>query len=116
MKVLLALFLTVVPAAALAQAKPRTLADCEKIEAALAYNACLASFGPRRGERPAPGTMPQAEEGEPGARPARAAAGRQAIPGAVASGKRAGGRSFAVFDVTPAKGAAQGGRPRRETR
>jgi hypothetical protein len=28
------------------QAKPATIKDCEKIEAADAYNQCLASFGP----------------------------------------------------------------------
>jgi len=31
---------------ALAMATPRTIADCERIEAADAYNRCLASFGP----------------------------------------------------------------------
>lgn len=31
---------------ALAVAAPRTIADCERIEAADAYNRCLASFGP----------------------------------------------------------------------
>ena len=29
-----------------AQAGPRTLDDCEKIQDPMAYNACLASFGP----------------------------------------------------------------------
>jgi len=32
-----------------AQAAPRTIDDCEEIKEAMAYNACLASFGPTRG-------------------------------------------------------------------
>ena len=32
-----------------AQASPRTIDDCEQIKDAMAYNACLASFGPTRG-------------------------------------------------------------------
>ncbi|QGM47422.1 hypothetical protein [Methylocystis heyeri] len=36
-------------ATAVAFAAPRSIADCEKIEAALAYNECLASFGPAAG-------------------------------------------------------------------
>jgi hypothetical protein len=36
-------------AAPSALAAPRSIADCEKIEAALAYNQCLASFGPAAG-------------------------------------------------------------------
>jgi hypothetical protein len=34
-----------------AHAQARSEADCEKIEEALAYNACLAEHGPRVGER-----------------------------------------------------------------
>jgi hypothetical protein len=59
----LALFL----AAAAAQAAPRSLDDCEAIQAPHAYNECLASFGPMRGggggKYPAP-----AKEGGQGAR------------------------------------------------
>ncbi len=32
-------------------AAPGSIADCEKIEEADAYNRCLAAFGPTRGER-----------------------------------------------------------------
>lgn len=32
-------------------AAPRSIADCEKIQEADAYNRCLASFGPVRGQR-----------------------------------------------------------------
>lgn len=45
-KFALAAALLVVEAAA---AAPRSIADCEGIEAADAYNRCLASFGPARG-------------------------------------------------------------------
>ena len=33
-----------------ALAAPRSIADCEKIQEADAYNRCLASFGPTRGQ------------------------------------------------------------------
>lgn len=36
--------------AAPALAAPRSIADCEKIQEADAYNRCLASFGPTRGQ------------------------------------------------------------------
>jgi hypothetical protein len=36
-------------AATVAQASSRTIDDCEQIKDAMAYNACLASFGPTRG-------------------------------------------------------------------
>jgi hypothetical protein len=43
-RILLSVGLAGLPA--LAVAAPRTIADCEQIEAADAYNRCLASFGP----------------------------------------------------------------------
>lgn len=104
MRIVLAVVLAVSPAVAVAQGKPRTLEDCEKIDAPLAYNACLASFGPKRGERAAPASMPPADEGETAAgRSGAAARAKPAIPGIVSAGKTRGGRSFAVFDVGPAK-------------
>ena len=45
----IAVFLIVALAGANAQAAPRKIGDCEAIEEPLAYNACLASFGPTRG-------------------------------------------------------------------
>ncbi len=36
-----------------ALAAPRSIADCESIKSDLAYNQCLASFGPAAGGRPA---------------------------------------------------------------
>lgn len=55
-----------------AAAAPRSIADCETIQEADAYNRCLASFGPMRGQRGKtyPGV---ASEGRNGARAYRAA-------------------------------------------
>ena len=39
------------PLAAAAQPAPKSIADCEKIKGDLAYNQCLANFGPKMGER-----------------------------------------------------------------
>jgi hypothetical protein len=64
---------------ALSAAAPRSIADCERIEAADAYNRCLASFGPpgrslrlappdasggAREAAAAPDTLPGAPEGK----------------------------------------------------
>ncbi len=53
-----------------AAAAPRSIDDCEAIKEPLAYNACLASFGPKRGERSAP-----AYHGDPEASAPRGAGG-----------------------------------------
>lgn len=37
--------------ATVAVAAPRSIDDCEAIREAMAYNACLASFGPKPGDR-----------------------------------------------------------------
>jgi hypothetical protein len=76
------------PGAALAQGKPRSIEDCEKIEEPLAYNACLASFGPRRGER---SFVPSGE--------AAARAPARGMKGAVSSGRRKDGKAFVIFDM-----------------
>ena len=81
----------------------RTLDDCEKIKDWHAYNTCLASFGPRRGQRAVTG-QPQAEGpegrvyGRGGKQAARSGAGRGAS-GLVVQ-RRAGGRVRATFDVS----------------
>ncbi|MCJ2013944.1 hypothetical protein [Methylobacterium sp. J-076] len=43
---LVASILCVVPFAALAQGTPRSIGDCERLKNDLAYNQCLAMFGP----------------------------------------------------------------------
>jgi hypothetical protein len=58
---LAALLLLAGPAAA----APRSIADCEAIQAADAYNQCLASFGPMRGQHGAnyPGMASEPDRG-----------------------------------------------------
>lgn len=95
-----------VPALVLAQgAKPRSLEDCEKIEEAMNYNACLASFGPKRGERPSAGSgVERAQDEEPAARRGtkRRTAGQakpagRSIPGAIDYGQTRDGKRFVIF-------------------
>jgi hypothetical protein len=78
------------PTLALAQPAPKSIADCEKIKGDLAYNQCLASFGPKVGERRSRGVATADGEDEPvvtAGRPGRSSyAGR-------------GGRQRAVFDI-----------------
>ncbi|HEX8664086.1 MAG TPA: hypothetical protein VF744_08665 [Beijerinckiaceae bacterium] len=94
MKHLVLAALLLFPCAAMAQPAPKSIADCEKIKGDLAYNQCLANFGPKMGERRARGTV------------AAAAADNDDEP-VVARGRRArsagytrrGGRQRAVFEV-----------------
>ncbi len=88
MQYLLAGLLLLWPLAAAAQ--PSSLAECERIKNDLAYNQCLASFGPKRGERPAREGADQDNEG-PAVR----------SPGP----RRRGGRQTAVFDVVSGRAA-----------
>ena len=55
MKYLITLLLLLYPLAGQAQSAGAagSASDCEKIKNDLAYNQCLASFGPKRGERAA---------------------------------------------------------------
>ena len=89
------------PSAAAAQ--PAAPSDCEGIRNDLAYNRCLASFGPKRGERTARAT---ADEPDP-------PAARSARPAPVL---RRNGRQAATFDVVSGRGeagAARGAKPAR---
>jgi len=52
-------------AAASAQAAPKNIDDCEKIKEPLAYNECLASFGPAVGHVGSGQSYAPASEGEP---------------------------------------------------
>lgn len=56
-----------------ALAGPRTIDDCEAIKDAGAYNLCLASFGPVRGQHGAtyPGVASEGDKGRNGANAAR---------------------------------------------
>ena len=98
------LFLAALPAAANAQGAPRSIAECEKIKSDLAYNQCLAQFGPRAsmrapqvglGENPEAATPAQAER-QTSVRRGRAVRARFGRRG---RGLRAGGRQKAAFTV-----------------
>jgi hypothetical protein len=52
-------------AAASAQAAPKNIDDCEKIKEPMAYNQCLASFGPAVGHVGSGQSYGPASEGEP---------------------------------------------------
>ena len=80
-------------AGASAQAAPKNIDDCEKIKEPMAYNECLASFGPAVGHVGAGQSHGPASEGEPRAErkgrnagvyhaPARLGAGEMATRGA----------------------------------
>jgi hypothetical protein len=53
------------PLAAAAQPAPGSIQDCEKIKGDLAYNQCLATFGPKVGERRRASGAAPAEQDEP---------------------------------------------------
>jgi hypothetical protein len=80
------------PCAAMAQPAPKSIAGCEKIKGDLAYNQCLASFGPKRGERPSRGAAAAPADGDEPV----ATRGRR---GRSAGYARRGGRQRAVFEV-----------------
>lgn len=86
-------FVLAVPTAASAQnAAPKSIEDCESIKADLAYNACLAEFGPKVGERTARVALPSDEvEDEPAVKSTRGTKGKQV--------RNRGGRKTASFDV-----------------
>lgn len=50
---LIAVLFLATPLAAAAQTAPKSIEDCESIKVDMAYNQCLASFGPKFGARPA---------------------------------------------------------------
>ena len=83
-------------------ARAQSQADCETITNWHAYNTCLASFGPRRGQR-ATGTQPRAEEAERTVYGRRGAATRSAVrvgPRGLSVQRVSGGRVRATFDVS----------------
>jgi hypothetical protein len=90
MKYLAFLALVALPAAALAQPAPKSIADCERVKGDLAYNQCLSMFGPKVGERRSRGVAPADDEDEPVV--TRGRRGRSSYA-------RRGGRQRAVFEV-----------------
>ncbi len=99
-----AFLLALVPFAALAQT-PASVSDCERIQNALAYNECLASFGPKVGER-RPRIAAGGGEYTGRATRQRGRGGRVAIRGR-------SGRQSASFEVSRGRGAVQKARPSR---
>src|SRR3712207_2872492 len=100
MKYLLTCLLLLSPLVAAAQSSdaPKSVSDCERIKNDLAYNQCLASFGPKRGER----TTRAAADDEEGPAVARS----RSRSGSVRRSR--GGRQAAAFDVVSGKrGAAR---------
>jgi hypothetical protein len=73
-------------AASAQSSPPASVADCERLKNDLAYNQCLASFGPKLGERPAR----EVDEDLPAA-----------VQGSERRGRKAGrgGREAASFEV-----------------
>ena len=98
MKHLFTCLLLLCPLAAAAQSSPpASVGDCERLKNDLAYNECLASFGPKLGERPAR----EVDDDLPAA-----------VQGSERRGRRAGraGRQAASFDVVSGRGGARGPR------
>lgn len=96
------LLLAGVIAAVLMAAQPsaaRTLDDCEKIKDWHAYNTCLASFGPRRGQRNV-SNQPQAEGPEGRVYGRSKQVQRRAIVPGLNVQRVAGGRVRATFDIS----------------
>src|SRR3954447_25907661 len=90
MKRLVLVVLLILPFAAAAQPAPQSIADCERIKVDLAYNQCLASFGPKMGERRSARVAAPADDDAPVATGGRR--GRSAYA-------RRGGRQRASFAI-----------------
>lgn len=90
-------------APALAQDKPRSMADCEKIKGDLAYNQCLANFGPAAGlraPRGGPDTDPGLQAAEEEAQPVV----RRGRRGSRTVARSRSGRQSASFVITRGQG------------
>jgi hypothetical protein len=90
MRTIALVLLLCAPTLAFAQPAPKSIADCEKIKGDLAYNQCLANFGPKVGERRSRGVEPADGDDEPAM--TRGRRGRSSYAGR-------GGRQRAVFDI-----------------
>ena len=103
MKYLIALLLLTWPLAVAAQ--PRSIADCERVKGDLAYNQCLASFGPpaRSGAtRSTAGEVDSSNEAqaqEPQRRGSMGCGRGSSVRQAESYGRRRGGRQSMSFDV-----------------
>jgi hypothetical protein len=106
-KAALVLALLVVPAAAWAQAPLRTIDDCERFEEPLAYNACLAKFGPERGAGPQTTSEVSDDKDDGRGKEHKSAAlgsgggGQEAKARPWRTSRSRNGRVSASFDVSP---------------
>lgn len=91
--IFLAALMSAVPAAA----GPRTINDCESIKDANAYNLCLASFGPVRGQHGAtyPGVASEGEKGNGGKSGGKISRAATSAPETSRHAPRAHGRAIA---------------------
>ncbi len=78
------------PALAQRTPAPRTIEDCERIQAPMAYNDCLSRFGPERGGGGAVRGRGRVRDG--GVAPGR---------GGAAIGRRSNGRKFLIIEPAP---------------
>ena len=117
MKFLVAFLVLAWPLAATAQTAPRSIADCEKVKGDLAYNQCLASFGPPArggGARTTAGEIDVGEQAQPEApeRGGSARRGRGSYGRTASYGRGRSGRQSAAFDIV-SRGSSEAGTPRR---
>jgi hypothetical protein len=113
------LLLCPLAAAAQAPAPPAAVSDCEKIKNDMAYNQCLASFGPKHGERGARGSaenddgpgLRRSGRGGPSARRSRGS--RQAAAFDVVSSRRRGATRAVTGSSRLAVGQERASRKRR---
>jgi hypothetical protein len=96
------------PVAAAAQT-PGSIQDCERIKGDLAYNQCLAMFGPKVGERRRAAGVAPAEEDEP-------AVERSDRRGRYAYRRGSRGRMTASFEIGSRKAETAELRPARAER
>jgi hypothetical protein len=87
-------------AASAAPTAPRTINDCEKIQAADAYNQCLASFGPAAHEHRLSPVAPGMQTSPHAARQG----GRRAVSRAAVQQRPSGGRQRMEFTIYPRHG------------
>src|SRR4051812_50161496 len=101
MKRIVLVVLLILPFAAAAQPAPKSIADCERIKADLAYNQCLASFGPKMGERRSGRVAAPADDDAPVATRGRRGRSRNARPRGRQRGPVEDGRSRQTLQGSP---------------
>jgi hypothetical protein len=114
------LLLSLLPAGvSAAAAQPRSIGDCEKVKGDLAYNQCLASFGPPARAGAARSQGGETDAGDQAAEPEPQSSGSsrresalEARQAGTAPIRRRGGRQSMSFDVVGSRSEAASGRTR----